>query len=362
LDQLSAPRPESVYKLKGVRVLIADYPLIRKDFPQTLGWSDTQIDQWLIEQTGFISVPQTQQTEVNTAIPVDQDGLQNVEKTAYRPSGYNSALVFEVGSDQFIDSKGSGSLNPAQESHGNGLATVFECVREFFFEKKVAQILQDAGVKNQTVGNYAVLSFGFDIIHNDGTRSPAGAVLRQAHTRFGIDYTRKYRNFFLGKRLSKLLEMTLRKYGVTSSGEGSWRDWRGDVTNLQGNSNGEIFDFGPYRVYSKFIKPLFWYPDATDDTSVPLVSVDSPDFVQPDPHLALSQDVWGRREGSNMTAKEEGLSIMIKETLLQLLSGKTSRQALWRKFEVMMGDGPFPTARAFRASHALSLTCSEAFL
>jgi hypothetical protein len=129
-----------------------------------------------------------------------------------------------------IDAKGVGSLHPAQADHGNGVATLGETIREFMYEKMVREVLHDSGVKTETVGSYAVISAGFRVIHADGSSSPAGIYLRQAH-----DRVPNSGNWLDRAQISKLSKI-FAEYGIDPNG------------NIQGTPNGDIFDFGHFIV------------------------------------------------------------------------------------------------------------------
>lgn len=217
-----------VRALSQARVALADYSLLRRDFPALAHMTEDAIDQWLLKQAGYISLPQTQQRQVNTTIP-----NETTTTSGFRPMGYGRALVFEVkdpNGDEvigIIDSKGAGSENPAQRQHGNGLATLGECLREFIVENGIREALRNSGAPVSTVGSYAVIDAGFDVIHQDGGRSRAGLYLRQGH---GRNTSGPYRVN------ESEMETLLKKYGIYAGG------------NIQLAANGYVYDFGHYTV------------------------------------------------------------------------------------------------------------------
>lgn len=360
IEQLTEPQAEVVVKLKNARVVIADYALIRRDFAETRAMSEEKIDQWLIDSVGYLAKTQTAPNAVNTKIETEKSS----QKKAYRPHHYHRALVFKAG-EGFIDVKGAGSLAPRQESHGNGLATTYEAFREFVFEKKVQQIFADAKLPNKTVGGYAVLDYGFNIIHNDGTQSPAGAILRQAHTRFDVQHYNWNGNDFLDEEPALKIEMTLRRYGVTSSGEGYWRPWGKerlirDVINIQGNDKGEIVDFGPYRVRSQFYLDLYHYTEVESKEAKPVIGHKEKNFVQPNLKISLSEKEWGRPFQSDSDPKSEALGIDIKDLIQKWKAGVLSRETLRDFMTVKMGSGNYPFAIQFRQSRPIR--CEGAFV
>ncbi len=227
---------EKVVKLSHARVLIADYELLRKDFPVLRELSNPEVDQWLIDQTGYISIPQAQQHVVNTAIPT-----QNIERSAYRPRRYNRAIIFDAQNPKHLDEsmglldvKGTGALAPAQKDHGNGVATLGEVIREFIYERVMREVVYDAQIENKIAGSYAVIDPGFDVIHEDGSRSPAGYYIRQGHDRWVSNNS--HRNDWLDQTDRDRLQKIFREYGLDPN------------TNIQGTKNKNIFDFGHFVV------------------------------------------------------------------------------------------------------------------
>lgn len=362
LSQLSDPVAETVVALdrSRVRVLIADYALIRQDFVSTRTMSEAQIDRWLIEHAAFISLPQTHQLEVNTPIALENKGA--VKKKAWRPFLYNRALVIPVEDNRFIDVKGAGSLSPHQDSHGNGLMATYEGLREFFVEKKMEQILRDALSKFNTVGCYAVLDYGFNIVHADGSESPAGGVLRQGQERRSRADAESLGNSFLPEAEALEAELTVRKYGFTFSGEGSWRQdveyyfGAGDALNVQGNLNHEIIDFGPARVYSSFSRPLYSYLSFIYGVQrlYPVIEPGDSAFIQPDPHKALSEQEWGRSKSSKLELKQDQIGADTKAYVDSFLKGVMSRKDIETQFNKKMASGPYATAKAYTSMQSMA--------
>lgn len=229
---------EEVVRLKHARVVMADYDLIRRDFPHIRKLSNPEIDEWILNQTAYVSKPQAAQKVVNT--PIEITGQTRI---AQRPPSYGRALVFQMKDPKnqnldigLIDVKGSGALAPGQKDHGNGVATLGECVREFLYENLVRDVLDDADLPNKTVGSYAVVDAGFGVKHADGSSSPAGLYLRQAQHR--INYTGSW----LDPDVRTNLQSVLRKYGIDPN------------TNVQGTYNNDIFDFGHYVVKNDLVE------------------------------------------------------------------------------------------------------------
>ncbi|PIQ60152.1 MAG: hypothetical protein COW00_07765 [Bdellovibrio sp. CG12_big_fil_rev_8_21_14_0_65_39_13] len=223
---------EQVVKLRNAKVVIVDYDLIKRDFPVMKNYSDSEIDKWLIDQVGYVSIPQTKQTIVNTAIPTTGELID-----AHRPTDYGRALVFDMkdpvtGNEiGIMDVKGVGALRPGQRDHGNGVATLGETIREFVYENMMRRVLKDSELTQKTVGSYAVIDPGFDVVHADGSTSPAGFYVRQGHDRVPQS------GAWLPEDLRMKIQNVFHQYGVDPN------------RNIQGTKNHEgIFDFGHYVV------------------------------------------------------------------------------------------------------------------
>ncbi len=154
VSKIGTQAATKIIRINHARVVLADYSLIRRDFNEVGGFSDRQIDLWLLEHGGYISLNQAKQSVVNTPIP--ETGF---ESSAIRLLDYRRALIFRT-SGGLIDGKGVGSEDPRQADHQNGLATLGEMVREFAYEKLVQKIFDHSGSGLRTVGCYAVLDLG----------------------------------------------------------------------------------------------------------------------------------------------------------------------------------------------------------
>ena len=228
--KLLSPVSTEIVKLSNAQVVLADYELLKKDFPALSGKSDQEIDRWLLDNVGYVAKTQAKQSVVNTDIPVTGESAK-----ALRPEDYGRALVFKDQSPDdsttqigLIDVKGAGAKKPKKGHHSNGLSTLGEAVREFTYENMVRDVLEDSGEGYHTVGSYAVIDPGFDVVHDDGSRSRAGFYLRQAHRRNHVEYLEESKSIKLAK--------TFMKYGIDVDG------------NIQATTGNEIMDFGHYVV------------------------------------------------------------------------------------------------------------------
>jgi hypothetical protein len=347
-DFIDYPMTESPStRVSTVKVVAVDYDLVARDFQQmsqresesTQAWHD-RVDQWLVNQTGFIATKQTYQETVNTRIQTNGE-----TKIAYRPNDYNRAHLIPV-EGGMMDAKGVGTGNPSQRSHSNGLGTLGEMIREFIYEKAVNDIFIHSGVNAKTVGCYAVLDYGFDVIHQDGTRSRAGYVLRQANQRSGD------RISFLPGNQAIEVEKTLRRYGVTSSGDAFGARANGntvsDYANIQGTNNlktSEVIDFGA------FLGVNYFYTTLTDHLKRPLLFTGSPDFVQPDSRLALPLSEWGSM--GKMDPKYDKPWVYSHELAAAWAEGRAGRSDVETHIQNMLGPFRKKIGFAVRACSGL---------
>lgn len=290
--QLGA-KPEEMLRLKEARIAIADYDLLRLDFPEVAYMSNAQIDDWLLSQVAFISKPQVAQTVVNTEIPVTQE-----TRIAQRPPRYGRAIVFEMKDATgkqvgLIDVKGSGSLKPGQVDHGNGLSTLGEAIREYNYENLVRGVMVDSGLPNRTIGSYGVIDAGFDVVHADGSKSRAGYYLRQAHSR-----NEKESLFYVNQKAFDNVHKTLTEYGIDPAG------------NIQSNTSGDIMDFGHF--------------------------VAKEDLPNRDPKKAVPFELWGYEKTASPQTGAWAYSKVDKpwmwghETAEAFAQGRASRDDIWK--------------------------------
>jgi hypothetical protein len=246
------PMRETVARIRTARVLTADYELLRQDFPQLSAKTNAKIDQWLLDQAAYMSLPQVRNPladQLNTPIASDESEL----RSAWRPEGYGRGLVYEVndgsGNKGLLDGKGFGALAPSVGFNRSGLLPLNEALREMIWEQTIAGIFNANGGRFNTARTYAVFDWGFDVKNSDGTAQPAGAVLRQAHTREHWNF-----NSNLPKEEALEIELLLRRYGITSAGLSESLRRQGqvpyDLINVQGrrlpNGGAMVVDFGTY--------------------------------------------------------------------------------------------------------------------
>jgi hypothetical protein len=303
---------EQTVQVTTARVVLADYDLLKKDFPDLRGLSNLEIDGWILSNTAFISKPQATQEVVNTRVSTSA-----LERAAFRPKDYGRALVFKVGDSGLIDAKGAGAVYPLASDHSNGLASLGEAIREFAYENLVNKIFTHSQSEYKTVRNYAVIDLGFDIKNADGSTSPAGTVLRQAHERSLGSYS------LIDTDRALKIEQLLRRYGVTSAGAHRNR-WPYEWLNIQGTKNGDVLDFGGFLTVDRFEKPLV-EAFKTLTYSPPLMSIKEVSLLQPDPAIRVPLDLWGTTFSGKVDPAYDNPWIWSHELAANLRAGTASR-------------------------------------
>ena len=217
-----------------------------------------------------------------------------------------------------IDAKGVGSVKPFQaaDGHGNGLATLGESIREFVYEKLARKVFEASGEGVKTVGTYAIIDGGFDITHADGSHSPAGIVLRQAHKRAPGAYS------LLSDAESLRIERILRRYGLTSAG--AYRFARIEAINVQGTDTGGILDFGGFLAVDDYYKPAKRFYGG----KLLLTGPQDPLFVHPDPDLRVPLSLWGTTISGKEDPKLDNVWIWSHELADALRSGRANRASV----------------------------------
>lgn len=249
LDNPKIVGGEQVVRLKGTRIMVANYALLQHDFPQLrddhlklenpelvdLSESDfinakrKIIDEWLIRNTAFISKAQAAQTIVNTKIKTSKE-----TKVAYRPPHYGRALVFpmdkpkiipesmktyeEYGAWGLIDAKGVGvglGITPEMSMYKHGLMSIDYALREYLMERVVHHIFSYNKTEYTVVPTYAILVPTFKMRSDKGLL-PTAIILRRAQRREkdGSDLP-VYGS--VAQMVKIEMELLLRKYGVTSA-------------------------------------------------------------------------------------------------------------------------------------------------
>ena len=314
-EQAIPGRCETAVRVAMARIVIADYPLIRKDFPQIKNCSSAEIDQFLLDQCAFISEAQTKQTQVNTKIQTTPE-----KKQVFRARDSGRGFCIPVG-QKFIDAKGVGARAPQKRDHQNGLATLGEVLREFLFQKMVEEILFHSRTGYKTVESYAVIHFDFRVKEHKFS-GPAGALLRKFHTPSSRPGT------LMDKYKTMEIERVLRTYGVTSAG--AYRNkFAYDKMNIQETLDHRIKDFGAFLVVDKLTRPVNFYHEA------PVMIFDPKDanFPQPLKRLQIPNKVWGLSVDGLGTVRQDWPWVKSAEIAESFAGGRCSRQEVQRFYD-----------------------------
>lgn len=302
--------------------MLANYDLIKHDFPETRNLTVAEIDIWLIRNAAFISKEQALQTVVNTTILVSE-----LERLGFRPREYRRGHVFVTDGGALIDAKGSGSVDPAHGHHSNGLATLSEMIREFLYEQLIHKIFHKVG-RFDTVRNYAVIDYGFDIKHQDGTTSRAGSILRQAHERYHDDPVgprARSQAAMLPRNLQVDIELLLRKFGISSAIH--WKDVH--MINLQGTPSGAVVDFGAFLTHPNFYLPLHFYYDTSGVAGqAEMITAPGKDsFVHPSSYR-IPFEIWGFNQSGQANPVYDNPALDSYRLAKDWTEGKINQQSL----------------------------------
>ncbi len=267
---------EMALRLKNVKALKFDIPLVKRDFPFMKNWSTEKIFNWFEKMAGLVSSAQAQQEVVNTRIETTGEKVK-----VFRPPGYGRAIVVEFTEGDYqgaFEVKMSGVAPdrfPTHGPHGNGLGTLGEVIREDQFENaERAAIAQTAKSKihkddskkmslGGTVAGYGVMYAGYDVKHADGNTSPAGIYVRQAHKR--MSYNDDVRAAWLPSEVKTEMLKQISKAGF-------YTGWESNIQGLVKNNKVYVFDFGHWIAWQGFV------PEAN---------------VWVDPKVAVDFSLWG---------------------------------------------------------------------
>lgn len=273
--------PETVLRVKGTKIVYANYQLLQQDFPQLTdraleisyphllnlkGVNKRKaiiqiLDDWLIFNTSFISKKQAFQTNVNTKIAIGDSKV-----TAYRPPGYGRSLIFSIEENErilrkksselhiyenrLIDVKGIGvapNKKPINDSHGNGINSLEFAIFELIMQELLQRIFIHSKNNISTIPVYGILDLGFNEkahknVNNDFRDKPAGLIARRAHRR-PMDSGGLYAYGSTGQHVQLEIELLLRKYGVTSANTNTTvRIWK-ENGKLQIRYGSQCIDF-----------------------------------------------------------------------------------------------------------------------
>lgn len=219
-----------------------------------------------------------------------------------------------------------GAVRPRAGDHSDGLMTLGEAIREFTYEKMVNRVFMHEGSGLKTVGSYAVIDGGYAVKHADGSSSPAGIILRQAHARdLGPSST-------MSDEITLRVEKVLRKYGITSAG--AYRDkYSYDMLNVQGTNKGAVIDFGGFlaledfggRDAKHFFRPKVLYKDQ------------GPNRIKPNPALRVPLEQWGSAFPGKEDPKMDKPWVYSHDLAKSFSEGRESRDDAYNHLRNMWG-------------------------
>jgi hypothetical protein len=230
---------DELVRVRGARVVCADYRALLHDFPHVFGTEARRrrplpgcdacadagklcvnaINTWLLHNSAFISQQQSQPNEVNSPILIDRKEVRR----AYRPPEYGRAAVVPIdeaardGEARYLDIKGLGVAAgklPSHQPHSSGLDYLGNALVDFFFGWLVDTVFARTCPGYHVVPVYAVVDLGFDIVGGAFGTSPAGLHVRRAHTR---PFPLLPLSGSADEKLMIHAEMMLRLFGLTTS-------------------------------------------------------------------------------------------------------------------------------------------------
>ena len=218
LDQLWQPDwlPDQFRRLTSARVMLADYELLRADFPRLRSAYDVDIDAWLLSQAALISVEQAGQQVTNAPISVIGE-----EQQGWRPPRYGrSAIIQTTDGPGVLDIKGVGmrrGKKPKCRPYQTGLLEGYVALWEAQFQWMLDAIFERAAPALWTLPIYAILDTGVLTFpqHYKGL-VPGAIIVRRAHQRptNGEELPKPGSE---EEFLKFEIEMLLRSYGITST-------------------------------------------------------------------------------------------------------------------------------------------------
>ncbi len=335
-------------------LILRDFPELAADISTARDRSrehlQAPVDRWLLSNVAFISTSQASQCEANTPIP-----SRPSEVIATRPHAYGRALLFSIAANRrpgtapndlrmaaegLLDVKGSGcapDVTPRIGTHRDGLLKLSDALLEVLNQQLIEAIFRHAGTGFSTVPIYAVIDPGFDIKLPRDRTAPAGLLVRRAHRRpKGGAALPKYGT---PEQIVQLeVELLLRRYGITSSNQITsilFREENGELRVRWGRTElewlkpkdlatlrkasrfdgtpllidgvnvqltqtvsvdplrCELIDFGTYRVFASFDRPLLSLVTDRLLRWGGAIRPGEPRFVVPDPAVRIPCETWG---------------------------------------------------------------------
>mmetsp|Transcript_18249 Transcript_18249/g.51516 ORF Transcript_18249/g.51516 Transcript_18249/m.51516 type:complete len:423 (+) Transcript_18249:55-1323(+) len=256
-----------VLPLTNALVVVADYGVLRADFPNCLGSrSNDEIDDWLLKEAAFFRRSQIElgpKAGVHGEVPVRTG--EEYERVAEVPTFYGRGFVMAAASchNVHLDVKGGGTTTPGLTPHSNGVIDVTGALYEYWGEKIVRRVRvpEDEKLASKdgflkTVPTYAVISVGISLQNASATGMPwlsaewseLALIVRRAHKR-QVAYIMPVKESFY-------IEQLLLPYGATFSVgveyyndkvfkpqdcQGMPEEW--SLMDIQGTTAFEIVDF-----------------------------------------------------------------------------------------------------------------------
>eukprot|EP01126_Amoeba_proteus_P002254 TRINITY_DN10707_c0_g2_i1.p1 TRINITY_DN10707_c0_g2~~TRINITY_DN10707_c0_g2_i1.p1 ORF type:complete len:460 (+),score=109.55 TRINITY_DN10707_c0_g2_i1:128-1381(+) len=286
------------YKLRQAKVLVADYDLLRHDFPFLCEKAKPEINTWLLDNAAYISEGQVKRIltsgDLHDVMDDPSASLDTSDRrVALRMKGGGRAATFFVDSKYWFDPesgfmsanmievKGCGTsiLHTSVTTKACGLLSLVDALKEFAYEKLLRRISVLEKSSWSTVGYYAVVDTGLRF--KDDKPNPATGYLgdrcslcmRQRQSRMistfdEVVYYSVARHKQLLMKTGMQLRKDLTKYHVSSEQIPlviGCENFEELLENLEGNWNvqcdasfGHLVDFSHWYVLPDSLLPGGW--------------------------------------------------------------------------------------------------------
>jgi hypothetical protein len=138
-----------ILKINTTRVVLADYALLRQDFPALWRMQEREIDAWLLERTSWVH-RDTLNIVVDLARHIDVVASKTPPNASRTSAIALRSMLIQVDAhgDGLMESKGSGAEKPSltklgwQQNLRDGLSTLHDRITEFVHDKLVNMFMK----------------------------------------------------------------------------------------------------------------------------------------------------------------------------------------------------------------------------
>ena len=351
---------EPFYRVGGARVALVDEEALLRDIFESeeggVAPLSSELCDWLGRECALLSAPHLRASEVHSAVAFS--GSESLHGTRFPRYGRASSRIVElpgevvrrpVGARRrspspllWIDLKGTGlqpDRVPKCEEYATGLLPLDEALEEYLWSRILDRVLDHSGTSHRCLPIYGIVDLGFHFRDPDGNLRRAAVLIRRGHFRNAVS---DLPTAFTREQLSCLMiELIIRHYGITSAAEHASKiivDGREiallsatrqevvakleasdldvdpsriagaeiDQINVQFGWSGlsreiELVDTAHFKTAASFSRPLVSAVADRRGAWGGVILPDSPDFVQPDAQITLTERECGWRAGPDGT-------------------------------------------------------------